>query len=36
LYSLEKIAEILGGEVFGDGSIEIKYLYTDTRKIREK
>lgn len=36
MYSLEKIAEILGGEVFGDGSIEIKYLYTDTRKIREK
>tara|TARA_Y100000385_G_scaffold145562_1_gene151180 strand:+ start:24054 stop:26459 length:2406 start_codon:yes stop_codon:yes gene_type:complete len=36
LYSLEKIAEILGGKVFGDGSLEIKHIYTDTRKIQEK
>ena len=36
MYSLEKIAEILGGKIFGDGSLEIKHIYTDTRKIQEK
>lgn len=36
MYSLNKIAKIVDGKVYGDGSIEIQHLYTDTRKIQEK
>lgn len=36
MYSLNEIAKIVNGKVFGDGSIIVQHLYTDTRKIQEK
>ena len=36
MYSLNEIAKIVNGKVYGDGSIVVQHLYTDTRKIQEK
>lgn len=36
MYTLSQIAQIVGGSLHGNASIQVTELYTDTRKIQEK